>query len=40
MSAFLYDGPEGPLRTLVVRVGAYVVLVFVLRVSGKRTLAR
>lgn len=40
MSAFFYDGPEGPLRTVIVGVAAYVVLVVVLRASGKRTLSK
>lgn len=40
MSAFLYDGPLGPLRTVIVGVAAYVVLVVVLRAFAKRTLSK
>lgn len=36
----LFDGWTGPLRTLVVGVLAYVALVALLRVSGKRTLGK
>ncbi|CAN5616930.1 DUF421 domain-containing protein [soil metagenome] len=36
----LFDGFEGPLRTLVVGVLAYLSLVLVLRTSGKRTLSK
>lgn len=36
----LFDGFEGPLRTLVVGVLAYLSLVVVLRTSGKRTLSK
>jgi uncharacterized membrane protein YcaP (DUF421 family) len=38
--SFLYDGPEGPLRTLIVGILAYGALVVTLRVSGKRTLSK
>ncbi|CAN5842489.1 DUF421 domain-containing protein [soil metagenome] len=36
----LLDSPEALLRTLVVGVLAYVILVLLLRVSGKRTLSK
>jgi hypothetical protein len=36
----IFDGWTGPLRTLVVGVLAYVALVALLRVSGKRTLGK
>jgi uncharacterized membrane protein YcaP (DUF421 family) len=39
-TTFLFDGPEGLLRTIVVGVLAYAGLVAVLRVSGKRTLSK
>ena len=35
-----FDDWQGILRTLVVGVSAYVVLVFLLRISGKRTLSK
>ncbi len=35
-----YDGWQGPLRVVVVGVAAYVSLVVLLRISGKRTLAK
>lgn len=37
--SFVYDGTAGILQTIVSAVAAYVVLVFLLRISGKRTLA-
>lgn len=36
----LFSGPEGPLRTLIVGVAAYLALVALLRISGKRTLSK
>lgn len=36
----LFDGWTGILRLLVVGIGAYAVLVFLLRVSGNRTLSK
>ena len=36
----LFDGWYGPLRILVVGVAVYVALIVMLRVSGKRTLAK
>ena len=38
--AWFYDGWQGPVRILVVGTCAYVALVLLLRVSGKRTLAK
>jgi uncharacterized membrane protein YcaP (DUF421 family) len=38
--SFLFDSFEGPFRTLVVGVLAYLALVVVLRSSGKRTLSK
>jgi len=40
MSAMFFDGWEPVVRTLVVGVSAYVGLVFLLRISGKRTLSK
>lgn len=39
-SGMLFQGWEGIVRTLLVGTMAYVLLVFVLRISGKRTLAK
>lgn len=36
----LFAGSEGPLRTLIVEVAAYLALVVLLRISGKRTLSK
>ncbi len=36
----LFDGLEGPLRTVLVGVLAYVALITILRASGKRTLSK
>jgi uncharacterized membrane protein YcaP (DUF421 family) len=38
--AFFFDSWEGVARTLVVGTAAYVVLIVMLRVSGKRTLSK
>jgi uncharacterized membrane protein YcaP (DUF421 family) len=38
--SLLFDGFEGPVRTVLVGVLAYAALVLVLRTSGKRTLAK
>jgi uncharacterized membrane protein YcaP (DUF421 family) len=40
MSDLLYDGLDGMLRTVLIGVLAYAVLVTALRVSGKRTLTK
>lgn len=40
MTGMLFDGAEGPIRTVVVGVLAYVALVVILRASGKRTLSK
>lgn len=40
MNGMFFDGWESLLRTLIVGVLAYVVLVFFLRISGKRTLSK
>lgn len=40
MESIIFNGWEGPLRTLVIGVLAYVTLVAFLRISGKRTLAK
>ncbi|CAN5761331.1 DUF421 domain-containing protein [soil metagenome] len=40
MTGVLFDGPEGPLRTILVGVLAYVALIGILRASGKRTLSK
>ena len=37
---FFFDGWTGPLRTLVIGVFAYVMLILFLRLSGKRTLSK
>ena len=37
---FLYQGPEGILRTIIVGVLAYAALIIFLRISGKRTLSK
>ncbi|MEX2455546.1 MAG: YetF domain-containing protein [Rhodospirillaceae bacterium] len=36
----LFDGWAGPARIVIVGMGAYIVLVFMLRSSGKRTLSK
>lgn len=36
----LFDGWAGPARIVIVGIGAYAVLVFMLRSSGKRTLSK
>ena len=38
--SFFFDNPAGIIRTLVVGVLAYLALVVILRVSGKRTLSK
>lgn len=40
MASFLFDNWSGLLRTVIVGVLAYVALVTLLRISGKRTLAK
>lgn len=40
MESLLFDGWSGVARTLVVGTLAYVVMVFMLRISGKRTLSK
>lgn len=40
MPTMLFDGWYGPLRILVVGVAAYLALIVMVRVSGKRTLAK
>jgi uncharacterized membrane protein YcaP (DUF421 family) len=40
MEDMLFDGSEGLVRTLVVGVAAYLALVALLRISGKRTLSK
>ncbi len=40
MSALLFDGWEGPLRTVVVGGLAYVAVVLLIRLSGKRSLSK
>lgn len=40
MDNFLFDGWKGVLRTLAVGVLAYGTLIFLLRISGKRTLSK
>ena len=40
MSGMIFDGWTGPLRVLVVGTLAYVVLVVMLRATGKRTLSK
>ena len=36
----LFNGWAGPLRILIVGTAAYVVLIFLLRITGKRTLSK
>jgi uncharacterized membrane protein YcaP (DUF421 family) len=38
--AFFFDSWEGVMRTVVVGLGAYAALIFMLRISGKRTLSK
>jgi uncharacterized membrane protein YcaP (DUF421 family) len=40
MESYLFDGWGGILRTLLVGTLAYVAMVFMLRISGKRTLSK
>jgi uncharacterized membrane protein YcaP (DUF421 family) len=40
MQQMFYNGAEGLVRTLIVGVLAYVVLIVILRISGKRTLSK
>ncbi len=40
MEHFFFNGWAGPLRTLVIGVLGYVMLVFFLRISGNRTLSK
>ena len=40
MEQFLFDGWQGPLRTVLLGVLAYASLVLLLRISGKRTLSK
>ena len=40
MDHYFFDGWSGPLRTLVIGVLAYVMLIVFLRLSGKRTLSK
>ena len=40
MNMMFFSGWDGLLRTLVIGVLAYVILILFLRISGKRTLAK
>lgn len=40
MQQIFYNGAEGLVRTLIVGVLAYIVLIVILRISGKRTLSK
>jgi len=40
MKYIFYDGLEGIIRVVVTTIAAYIILIFMLRISGKRTLAK